>query len=252
MRKQGTSDNRKALPKFFLMILLSGVGGAALGFGTGLAGAAGLPERAAAALDGFWRAVTPWAIPAVTLVLVGAAALQYRAARRAFAAWDGEDEETIDGAEQKLNWALLWTSLTLVADYLLMAAGMVYHPRSMTALAVVGWFLLSMAAATVAQQKIVDLTKRMNPEKRGSVYDLKFHKAWLDSCDEAEQRQIGRASYKAVQTTSVACVVLWALLVVGNFVFDFGLMPVFAVTLLWGVMQTAYILECIRLEKGTP
>lgn len=58
--------------------------------------------------------------------------------------------------------------------------------------------------------------------------------------------QIGRAAYHAYQVTSYACLVLWVLLLIGDVVFAFGLLPVFVVMLLWGVLQVSYILDCIR------
>ena len=39
---------------------------------------------------------------------------------------------------------------------------------------------------------------------------------------------------------------LWVFLLVGDIVYGFGLVPVFVVMLLWGVLQVSYILECIR------
>ena len=45
------------------------------------------------------------------------------------------------------------------------------------------------------------------------------------------------------------CTFLWVALLILNFVFDFGLLPIAAVLVVWGVMQTAYALECIRLSK---
>lgn len=247
MHEDVKKENRRALPKFGLLILVSGVFGGALGFGAGVVGAAGLPERLTAWMNEFWRLVTPWAIPASSLVLLGMCWYHYRCATRAFAAWDGEDEETIDAAEQTLNWALLWSALALVLDFFFMGAGILYHRGGLTGLAVTGWFILSAALITVMQQKVVDLTKRMNPEKRGSVYDVKFQKKWLDSCDEAEQRQIGQASYAAFQVTGKVCIALWVALVVLNFIFDFGLMPLFVLTVIWGVLQISYTLACIRL-----
>jgi hypothetical protein len=89
----------------------------------------------------------------------------------------------------------------------------------------------------------------MNPEKQGSVYDMKFHKKWLDSCDEAEQRQIGQAAYHAFRVTRMACLVLWLVLMLLDLPFGFGPLPALAVLLLWGVMQISYALECIRLSR---
>ncbi len=38
-------------------------------------------------------------------------------------------------------------------------------------------------------------------------------------------------------------------LLILNFVFDFGMLPIAAVLVVWGVMQTVCALECIRLSK---
>lgn len=48
-------------------------------------------------------------------------------------------------------------------------------------------FLVILAEGIIIQQKAVDITKIMYPEKTASVYDLKFQKKWVDSCDEAEK-----------------------------------------------------------------
>ena len=47
-------------------------------------------------------------------------------------------------------------------------------------------FVALMVENTLLQQRSVDLTKRLYPEKTASVYDTHFRKKWLDSCDEAE------------------------------------------------------------------
>lgn len=48
-------------------------------------------------------------------------------------------------------------------------------------------FLIILAEGIIIQQKAVDINKIMYPEKTASVYDLKFQKKWVDSCDEAEK-----------------------------------------------------------------
>ena len=100
-----------------------------------------------------------------------------------------------------------------------------------------------------AQQKAVDLERKMNPEKHGSVYDAKFQKKWLDSCDESERRQIGEASRRAYMVTTRLCLGLWLALVILSMLFDMSLLPVFVLLLVWGTMQVTYTLECIRLGK---
>ena len=36
---------------------------------------------------------------------------------------------------------------------------------------------------------VVDLEKKLNPEKKGSVFEMQFQKTWLESCDEAQKQQ---------------------------------------------------------------
>ena len=97
----------------------------------------------------------------------------------------------------------------------------------------------------------MDLTRRMNPEKKVSVYDTKFQEKWYEVCDEAERAQIGQACYRAYMVGTKVCIFLWVALLILNFVFDFGLLPIAAVLAVWGAMQTVYALECIRLSKRT-
>lgn len=238
-------DNRRALPKYLLTILLYGLLCGVLGFFTGVAGAAGVAETVRQALDRLLAVCAPWGIVASAVILLGAGWYLYAAAKRRFTAWDGEDEDTMDDVERQLSWALLLTGLMIVLDFFFFAASIIYE-RFLQDLIL---FLASVAVLVVLQQKIVDLERRINPEKRGSVYDMKFQKTWMDSCDEAERAQIGQACYTAYRMGNKVCVFLWVALLILNFVFDFGLLPIAAVLVVWGVMQTAYALECIRLSK---
>ena len=111
-------------------------------------------------------------------------------------------------------------------------------------------FLVSMFLLVFAQQKAVDLTRKMNPEKRGSVYDVHFKKKWFQSCDEAEQKQIGQAAYKAFNVVNTACPIAWMVLLLLSFAFNLSiLLPAFLVCLLWLLLTVTYCLECIRLGK---
>lgn len=113
-------------------------------------------------------------------------------ARTAFRGWDGEDEDVMQQAEEDLSRTLLLDSLTVIVSFFFFSAGTAKLPQevsgSIIPLLVV--FLAVIALAVLLQQKTVDLTKEMNPEKRGSVYDMKFQERWWESCDEAERRQI--------------------------------------------------------------
>ena len=119
-------DNRRALPKYLLTILLFGLLGGVLGFFTGVAGAAGVAETVRQALDRVLAVCAPWGIVGSAVVLLGAGWYLYAAAKRRFAAWDGEDEDAMDAAEQQLSWALLLTGLVIILDFFFFAASIIY------------------------------------------------------------------------------------------------------------------------------
>lgn len=252
MSNKEKGENRKALPKFALTMLGSLLVGGVLGFILGISRVFGAETAALAeAVNGFLSAVTPWGIPVTSVVTLGTAFFLYRSAAKKYAAWGGGDEdETSESIETLLSWVLLLSSVQLLINFFFMAAFCVYYmDADIDALALVGVFVVSCALVIFAQQKTVDLERKMNPEKHGSVYDTKFQKKWLESCDESERRQIGQACYRAYLVTSRFCLGVWLVLVIVSMVFEMSILPVFILLLVWGVLQVTYTLECIRLGK---
>ena len=241
-------DNRKALPKYLLILFVAAIFGGVLGFAAGWVGHDNISEVIAAAVADGLTAAAPWALLATSAVSLAVIRWLYRSAKALFTGWDGEDDDTMDRADEKLNWALLLTAAQLVLDMFFFAVAQ--SGRGMAALWSGLVFIVSAFALVFAQQKIVDLTRRMNPEKKGSVYDVKFKKKWFESCDEAEQKQIGQAAYKAFNVMSTACPILWVVLLMLSYAFHIELlMPTFVVCFIWLLLQVSYCLECIRLGK---
>ena len=245
------SENQKALPKFLGILVVAGLIGSVLG---GLSGAAGyfwqdsdFPGALAQALG----TASPWAMAACAAVLLGSGLYLYRRARSAFRGWDGEDEDVIQRSEEQLSWTLLLDSLTVIASFFFFTAGTTKLPQEVggSTIPLLVVFLAVIALAVLLQQKTVDLTKEMNPEKRGSVYDMKFQERWWESCDEAERRQIGQASYKAYITMNKFCPYCWGVLLLGNMVFHYGILPSAVVLVIWAVLSVSYTREAIRLGR---
>ena len=252
MNKKPTSENRKALPKFALTTLGSLLAGGALGFVIGLTKVFGLNVSAlAAALSAALEAATPWGIPVTSVLTLGTCFFLYRFAAKKFAAWDGGDEdETSESIDAALSWVLLLSALQLLFNLFFLSAFRIYWmEKSIGALAVVGVFLLSCGFVMFTQQKTIDLERKMNPEKHGSVYDSKFQKKWLESCDESERRQIGEASRRAYMVTSRLCLGLWLALIILSMMLKISVLPTVVLLVVWGTMQVTYTLECIRLGK---
>lgn len=144
--------------------------------------------------------------------------------------WDGEDEEISDGIEKRLSVIIWVTSCGLIISYFLIGA--VYSkgleifdnnkggilPFSIGVVA----FMAILVEAVIFQQKCVDLAKIMNPEKKASVYDMRFQKKWMESCDEAEKIIVGKCAFKAYSVTNSVCYVLEIVLVICALAFGTG------------------------------
>lgn len=177
--------------------------------------------------------------------------------RGRYARWDGENEEEMDGIEQCLSAGIIGTSVNMILSFFLFGAGihgvfrndMGNEDALSDMLLVLAGFIYSMIITIVFQSKMINLEKEMNPEKQGSVYDMKFQKVWLESCDEAERQTIYQSAYKAYQTTNKACLILWLVCVLGMMWWDFGMMPLFVVSALWMILMVSYSMESMRLSK---
>lgn len=111
-------------------------------------------------------------------------------------------------------------------------------------------FIAVMVETMIIQQRCVDAVKRMNPEKTASVYDVKFQRKWMDSCDEAEKLMIGKCAYKAYAAANTACAVLAIIFAACALIFNTGFLPSFAVCVIWFVLQFIYYRETIRYSKA--
>ena len=96
----------------------------------------------------------------------------------------------------------------------------------------------------------MDATKLTNPEKKASVYDMRFQKKWLEDCDEAEKIVIGKCAFKAYAATNMICTVLAVVLAVCALLFDVGFLPSLAVCLVWIVNLSAYYKEAMRYSQA--
>ena len=251
-------ENKRALPRFILIVALSLVLGGMLGFALVSLGLEEFDAALAAAGLFFTNHIAPWLIIALPVVELAICLPIYFSAKKQLSAWDGEDEAAGGEVEAKLSVCIWITGLCTVLAFFLLAAmfagfvGNAGTPRMMPAPLFFGGlaaFLADLFAPMVLQQKLVDLTKRLNPEKKGSVYDTKFQKKWYESCDEAERLIIGQCAMKAYQAMGRVCLGLWLVFLLGGMFFDWGFLPSLAVCIVWGVGQSVYSWYAVKLGK---
>lgn len=71
MRSKEKSDNRRALPKYILVLLIAAFFGALAGFAAGIVGAGNLSESIKTAVNTALTAAAPWGIPVTSVVFLG-------------------------------------------------------------------------------------------------------------------------------------------------------------------------------------
>lgn len=253
--KKEKSENKKALPLFLVIITLALIVGGVIGFFAVRAEGAGWEETIARGLSDFLRVITPWALIVMAVAELTIAIVVIRRNKAQIAKLSEDDEEGVRKIDQQLSVAMAAISeLHIVASFF-MTALLVYLNEYFEAGQVVLYFaglvsfIVLLATQTVATQKLVDLTKKLYPEKRGSVYDLKFQKKWYESCDEAERMQIAEASRSGFHVAQYTCLALWLLFSLLHMFFATGIMPVLAVTIVWLASTAAYYRKANAIGK---
>ena len=203
--------------------------------------------------------IIPWIFVGSLLIVGGITIINYLKAKKSFKNWDGEDEESINKVEKTLSKSMMISNTALIVDYFLLAAYIYFTESDKLTLAenIIGinstismaTFLISLIFYVVLQRAIVELEKKINPEKRGEVLNMNFQKEWEQSLDEAEMIMACKAGYKAFKAINFTCVMLWLLSVISQIVFDTGILPVLFVTVIWLVSTVTYQIEAIRLEN---
>ncbi len=256
-------ENRKALKLYIPIIIACGVFGAIVGFISARSDVQTSADMLGHTVSEILYLISPYVVILAVLLPSAWALMGYRSAVRLYAKSaeieDNEEEEILetffDEAERKMSFSMAVLSVGTVVGMMFFGISMSQAERQvdqrgtlyMISIAV---FLLGNFISTRLSQLQIDMVKRMNPSKRGSVYDLNFHKKWEESCDEAEKLVIYRSSYKAFRGTCLACSSGWVVLSIGSFIFDYGPLPVIVISAVWMSMIIIYYRESIRLEHG--
>jgi len=253
--KEIKKEDKKAFKSFIIIMIISGIVGGLIG-GMSVYFKDNLSENLPDFIMSILGAITPFASLVLSLLVIITSSIVYKKLTKELKIWNESDEEDmIDKIEEKLS-ILLLSSVNLIMGFFFFGVGFAL-PSDYLDLNVdivkrilffVG-FVLCVASSILIQKKFVNLEKEINPMLKGSVYDVKFSEKWIDSCDEAIKMNIYKSSYKAYKAVTNTCLILWFVCILGLNVWDFGLMPLFIVTIIWLVQTVAYCLESIKSSK---
>lgn len=248
------AQNKKAMPKFIVVLIVCFLLGIFLGVVSSLVPVDSLSWVTILedALYYFTRYISVILLVGGSVVFYLTTIPKYKEAKVLLEAWNFE-EESIGERIELLISKTIWKSISYMIFSFFLFCSLSYGALSLNssmefiALCVgLLTFVFSLYIVVRLQQKCVDLIKRMNPEKDGSVYDLKFEQKWYASCDEAERFKIGQASYKAYMATNITCVILLVALVFLAPIFHLGIAGYLIVCILWFVNSFVYYRESLK------
>ena len=116
-------QNRKAMPKFIVIMILSVLIGGAFGFCASYYGLNGFAGKLTAAGTYFSSRMAHWLLLALALVQPAVCLPLYFQGKRMVMQWDGEDDAAAEKAEEKLS-IVMWISgaAMITANFLIAAA----------------------------------------------------------------------------------------------------------------------------------
>ena len=206
-----------------------------------------------------WRFVAD-ALPIMYGVLTLAAFVfifvMYGRLRHAIVSWDGENEDEIADIERRITNVSALPCVVVFVGLVLFPVCIYAIDRSYSnskgmSITIVSEavFVVSMILYCVVEKLVIDEEKKLNPEKKGNIFDIHFRRDWEKSSDEAELIAIAKSSKKGFMAGIKVGFVMWILMFVSMFAFDTGVMPIVAVGLVLIVMYVAYCREFVRLQK---
>lgn len=163
------------------------------------------------------------------------------------------EDEAYDRATRLLCGAISLTNIGYVWFFigLCFTFGGVGEGRGSTETVVLGLFfmIIQIVILTILQTVCIKSSKRLNPEKQGNVFDTRFQKDWYESCDEAEQKRIGDASYFTFKIMGGVYALLMLLMFIGCATFHINALWALLVGGLWLLQIILYQARSYQLEN---
>lgn len=251
------TEDKKAKKIFALIMIGAGIVGMLVGISAALIEEVSLPmDEIFERMRNLMVYVIPVLAVLLNIVIFSICFIWLKKIDQLYQNWDGEDEEADRIMDQGLDRVNATSTIFMIVIMFLYGAEFFFFNRgefSVTNLILFAVtsivFMIGLFGGVTILKKSVNYAKLLNPEKRGSIYDLNFTKKWEDSSDEREMFTRYKAGYQAYKTTQITCMILWVLFLFMEGAFKTGLLPMLITTVLWLVCTISYIAAANKLEK---
>lgn len=245
-------EDKKSFGKFIVMLIICLVIGFIGGFCSGYlsdpdTGLVQLLEKAGEKI----LEIAPYVYLAYGVIMAVIISVRVLKDKKIARKWDGEDEDYIEEAERKLSIDLSIVEMANIISMLLGAISVYqFIDRGLVhAVVALGTMLIYSFFSIVMEGTLVNLEKELNPEKRGSVFGTDFQKKWMESCDEAEILESGKAAIKAFQVMQFVAIAMVVIFTVWGMSEPIGLYAVAGIVVVWGSSALTYFIQCCKKRK---
>jgi hypothetical protein len=263
--------DRKYLIRFLLICMGTAILGANVGLGLLIVSSIYFYEKNNGQGDGTFQSIFGLIFLGVFMIglilLIGISLYNYSKAKKMSMSWNNEDEEVMDAIDKRQNKAKLWNNILMVYSFLFFAlsisasgllelserTGEVLPELSM--FRIISFFgsllifIVSIVFYIVIYKRVVDLQKRLSPEKQGSIFDFQFFKKWEASSDEAQKQTMYKAGYRAFRAANLASVCIWLIAFLAQMFFGTGVFPVVCICFVWLVLNVSYSLSVMSIKR---
>lgn len=245
------NSDKKIKRKYYLGLLVWMLVGAVLGFSVAIMNKLDLFEDISPlSIMNFTIKISPYALITTGLILITLTILVINKNKKKLLK---RDYELYDEIDKSLSYGIVYINILSITNLLffgLSAFGM-YQFHKMNLILFIVELVVFMAYLFISiklQAVIVNMIKEMNPEKKGNIYDKKFQKDWLNSCDEMEKNIMYETSYKSyILSLNVNIVIFIVLILLGMF-FNIGFIAQIVVGLIILVQMISYSIYAIKIE----
>lgn len=242
--------NKKTIIKMAALMILGGIFGA--GFTLGLiAGEDILKDQILPAIADFLMAYSLHITIAVTLALFIPTIINFNKGKTLMLKAEGLDDEVLDRTEKMAqnysNRAMAFNSILLVLNFMMF--GMSFDVQAPFFIVKIVLFLIVAIGCSTIEILTVKLIQKHDARLKGDPTSLKFHKDFLESCDEAEKLKIYESAYKSfqfVKNGALLMVIITILLKITDFI---GAFPVFIASTFFLILIASYNYYAIKAEQ---